>query len=542
MSPFSRLLRIRWPLFLAVVAVCLLGIYNLESAARSTNPDLYLTQLIWLSLGMVTALLCSLINYRFTRYFAYLIYGVISFLLILTLVKGTPINGARRWINLGFMNLQASELMKVAIIITLAHYLSRHWVGKKMTLRELLRPLNISRPLAITAIIIFKLKAPFMLDPLGELARLTRKKLAAPPVPAEFLWFRITIILIIVALLATFITMRLIYARRPDLVNPVSKSAVRRQIILFSLVSLGLSLYVLFTKSPFMRDPVAYLLNTFYRESGPGGVYEQFTPHYWLPVILFLLSAIYLALCLLLIRARGWQTQRDLIAPIDIIALPALLILIEPDLGTTLIYLAIAGTMLLYSGVNGRSLAILCIAMVFGAGIAWMGILKDYQRQRITTFLDPEQDAKGSGYHSIQSLIAVGSGKLLGKGHGNGTQTQLRFLPEQHTDFAFSVWAEEMGFMGCLLLLFCYALLLALLLWTAYKAADAYGSLLCVGTAAFIFWHMVINIGMVTGLLPVVGVTLPFFSYGGSSLVTLWLTIGLALSVSIPERFFDGAQ
>lgn len=542
MSPLNKLAKISWPLFLAVMAVCLLGIINLESAARSTNPDLYLTQLLWLGMGVATALFISLFDYKLTRYIAYPIYGIICLLLLVVLVTGDAHKGAQRWINLGFINLQPSELMKVAIIITMAHYLSNHWVGRKMTIRQLLRPLNMSRPIAILLLVVWKFRTPFMLDPIGELARLTHNKLTAPPVPEVMWWFKITIVLLVIALLAAWIILKILSYRHREIDSTESPVTIRNKIIVMCGLTLVIVLAILFSKNQFLQDPVAAILGGLYKSGGPGGAHELLTESYWLPILCVFLDFIYFAICLLLVRARGLQGVDDLIAPVDIIGAPALLILVEPDLGTTIIYLAIAGTMLLYSGFNRRSLAILVIAGVFGAGVAWVGILKDYQRQRITTFLDPEQDARGSGYHSIQSLIAVGSGRLMGKGHGNGTQTQLRFLPEQHTDFAFSVWAEEMGFTGCALLLFCYGLLLALLLWTAFKASDAYGSLLCVGTTAFVFWHMVINIGMVIGLLPVVGVTLPFFSYGGSSLLTLFATVGLALSASVRRRFFDGLQ
>src|SRR5690606_26677026 len=142
------------------------------------------------------------------------------------------------------------------------------------------------------------------------------------------------------------------------------------------------------------------------------------------------------------------------------------------------------------------------------------------QKKRVLTFLDPEHDTLGAGYHASQSLIAVGSGQGFGKGWGQGTQTQLSFLPEQHTDFIFSVWGEEQGFIGALVLIGLYLLLLLLSIGVAANAREKFGTYVCVGVAGMIFWHVFINIGMVTGLLPVVGVTLPLLSYGGSSVLT----------------------
>ena len=170
------------------------------------------------------------------------------------------------------------------------------------------------------------------------------------------------------------------------------------------------------------------------------------------------------------------------------------------------------------------------------AGLSWFAVLKDYQKRRILTFIDPESDIQGAGWNAFQSMIAVGSGRLWGKGHQGGTQTQLSFLPEQHTDFAFSVWAEEMGLVGCSLLLLLYLLLLVVALAIAADARDTYGSLVAVGVAALILWQTLINVGMVIGVAPVVGLTLPLFSYGGSSLLTTMCGLGLLLNVHFRRR------
>jgi rod shape determining protein RodA len=173
-----------------------------------------------------------------------------------------------------------------------------------------------------------------------------------------------------------------------------------------------------------------------------------------------------------------------------------------------------------------------------GAITGGWSLLHDYQRQRIYTFLNPERDPLGSGYHIIQSKIAVGSGGLFGQGFRQGTQAQLSFLPERHTDFAFSVFAEEWGFVGCLLLLVLYLLVVLWGLYIARRASDRFGMYLALGVVAMLFWHIVVNLGMVVGLLPVVGVPLPLFSYGGTSMLTTMTGVGLLLNVSMRRFMF----
>jgi rod shape determining protein RodA len=228
---------------------------------------------------------------------------------------------------------------------------------------------------------------------------------------------------------------------------------------------------------------------------------------------------------------HGWA-RHVWVAPLDLMVAPAVLILVEPDLGTTLIVLAIAGTIVLFVGVGWRSLALLAVAGVAGAVVAWFKVLREYQKQRVLTFLNPEADALGAGYHANQSMIAIGSGGVQGKGFMEGTQTQLSFLPENHTDFAFSVLAEEWGLFGAAVLLVLFGLLLIKGVRIAAAARDRFGVLLAIGATSVIFWQMLVNVGMVTGLLPVVGVTLPLVSYGGSSVLTVMLAVGVLLSVA----------
>lgn len=221
----------------------------------------------------------------------------------------------------------------------------------------------------------------------------------------------------------------------------------------------------------------------------------------------------------------------DLWRPGLIIAVPFLLILDQPDLGTASMTAAVAGTMVLASRVRWRALVVIAATGAVVAVGAWFFVLHDYQKKRVLTFLDPEADVLGSGYHANQSMIAVGSGQWAGKGWAQGTQTQLSFLPEQHTDFVFSVFAEEWGFRGAMVLLGLYLALCLTGLRIAAQARERHGSFLAIGAVAFLFWHVFVNIGMVSGLLPVVGVTLPLMSYGGSSALTVLVAIGLLANV-----------
>lgn len=223
---------------------------------------------------------------------------------------------------------------------------------------------------------------------------------------------------------------------------------------------------------------------------------------------------------------------RKLIKPAFICAIPFFLIVNQPDLGTGLLLLLIAGTITLFVKVQRRvflSLTGLCLAIV---PLVWF-LLKDYQKSRILTFLNPDRDPLGAGYHIIQSKIAIGSGMITGKGFLKGTQNALSFLPEQHTDFIVSVLAEEWGLVGCSILLILYFFLLFWGLNIAYNCRNVFGSILAFGVTAMIFWQIFINIGMVMGLMPVVGVPLPLVSYGGSSVVTNMVGFGILLNISM---------
>lgn len=229
---------------------------------------------------------------------------------------------------------------------------------------------------------------------------------------------------------------------------------------------------------------------------------------------------------------------RELVVPALIALVPFLLILKQPDLGTALIIAFIFVSMVFFVGIEKKSLLIAATGGLVFLPIGWF-LLRDYQKERIMTLFRPEQDPLGSGYHIIQSMIAVGSGGIFGKGFLKGTQTQLKFLPEQQTDFVFSVFAEEWGFFGCLLLL---TMFLALVLWglkISLHSRNLLGTLISYGITILIFWEVVINIGMVLGLLPVVGIPLPFLSYGGSAMVVLMTAVGLLMNVSMRRFLFQ---
>jgi rod shape determining protein RodA len=219
---------------------------------------------------------------------------------------------------------------------------------------------------------------------------------------------------------------------------------------------------------------------------------------------------------------------------VPIIAVPFLLIVKQPDLGTALLLLPVTVALLVGAGLRLRLLSGLVLAGLSGLPLAWL-VMKDYQRERIMVYLDPFRDPLGSAYNVIQAKIAIGSGQLLGKGVAGATQSRLAFLPERHTDFIFAVFAEMWGFVGCLVLLVCYVLLLLRGFDIAAAAREPVGRLVALGATGLIASQVLINVGMVTGLLPVVGIPLPLMSYGGSSMVVSLAALGLLLSVRMRQ-------
>jgi len=347
--------------FAVVVFLCIVAIFNLYSATYKDENALYMTQATWIAIGFFIMLFFALIDYRIFERFAYAIYAAGLFLLVLVLMVGPKISGARRWIDLGVFHLQPSELMKISMVIMLAKYFhDDHRMG-------------------------------------------------------------------------------------------------------------GYSIFQLFV-------------------------------------------------------------------PISLLMMTVVLVMVEPDLGTALLICFVAGTIFLFVKIRWQSLVIVGIIGILSVPLAYQFVLKDYQKDRVKTFLNPSRDPRGKGYHALQSMIAVGSGKLYGKGHLKGSQTQLAFLPEQQTDFIFSVYAEEHGFVGVVILLAAYLAFIFMGLAISRQARDKFGAILALGLTSIFFWHVLINIGMVIGIMPVVGITLPFFSYGGSALWISMVAVGLLMSIHM-RRF-----
>jgi len=352
--------QVDWPLLTAVAAIVVFGLVNLYSASSvALNAQgLFVSQLYRIVLGIGAAVFAATIDYRHFERYAWWLYGFGVVLLLLVFLLGQNVRGSTRWIDLGFIAVQPSELMKPLLIVALARYLSN--------------------------------------DPKTE----------------------------------------------------------------------GRSLFDLFVTGM-------------------------------------------------------------------IVGLPMTLILLQPDLGTALICAFIFGSVMLLTNLRLWSVLALALVFVLSAPITWVYLLKEYQRERISAFFNPHADLLDSGWHAHQSIVAIGSGGLTGEGFLQGTQNQFHFLPDAHSDFPFAVWAEEQGFLGVALMLGLYLFLVLWALKIASLAKDRFGAVLAVGLAALFFWHSVINVGMVVGLLPVVGITLPLFSYGGSSVVTMLFGVGLLMNVSV---------
>ncbi len=224
------------------------------------------------------------------------------------------------------------------------------------------------------------------------------------------------------------------------------------------------------------------------------------------------------------------NTFREIIPVFIYVGVPFLLVLKQPDLGTSLVFMAILFGMIFVAGISLRHLAI-----IFAGGVAFMPIfwhfLKDYQKMRLTVFLDPNVDPLGSGYHIIQSKIAIGSGMIFGKGLFGGTQSQLNFLPENHTDFIFAVIGEELGFVGATIILLLYLVLLYRGVAIAAASKDHFGVLLATGITSMLAFHVLVNVGMTAGIMPVTGIPLPLMSYGVSSLTVNLISIAILLNI-----------
>jgi cell division protein FtsW (lipid II flippase) len=428
--------RFPWPVLLLTILIPCVGALNLASAAQATRPNLFLQQLMWLGGALVIGAIVVWIKTSTWELMAIPIYVVVNGLLVLVLLVGTAIKGSQRWLDLGPMNLQPSELAKISIILIVARTFGRYRVDGGYTLRQLFRPLNLSRPLGVVAVLFLRWHKQ------GKQAEQFAAGVLTEAPSADPAWLKTTLLV-------------------------------------------GLGMWALVGIAVLLRE----------------GVHA-----------------------------------RRILAPVDVVLATFVLILIEPDLGTSLIVISIAGAQILFCKVKPTSLAIASVAGIVVILGAWQFVLKDYQKKRVETFLNPENDLQGAGYHSSQSMIAIGSGGVVGKGHFEGTQTQLSFLPENHTDFVFSVLAEEWGFVGGTVLILLFLLLVISILRVGRNHTEPFAALVAVGAAAMVFCHVVINIGMVTGLLPVVGVTLPFVSYGGSSMITMVVAVALSVNTAVWRR------
>ncbi len=228
---------------------------------------------------------------------------------------------------------------------------------------------------------------------------------------------------------------------------------------------------------------------------------------------------------------RSELDLKTLIKMVIFIGILCMFILLQPDFGTASIYIVMLAVVLFVLGLNRRIIIFMMILALIGGVFAWKYVFKPYQRNRILTVINPERDPLGSGYQVIQSKIAVGSGRIFGKGYKKGTQSKLRYLPEPHTDFIFAVFSEEFGFMGVATVLTLYMLMLLRIINIARVALDKEGMVMAIGIAAILFFQGVVSMGMVVGLIPTTGIPLPFFSYGGSGTITYLSMIGLVLNI-----------
>ncbi len=263
----------------------------------------------------------------------------------------------------------------------------------------------------------------------------------------------------------------------------------------------------------------------------PGG--WHFQPSEWVKLILILTMAKYFA-----DYHEREMTFKELVKAGAVVGIPMLMVLKQPDLGTSLTYLPIAVMALFLGGMKLKHIVVLVVIAGVLMPVVWHFGLKPYQKDRLTAFVEPEADAKGSGYQVIQSIVAVGAGGLWGKGMAKGTQTQGQFLPVTHTDFIFAAWSEEHGFVGATVALLLYFLVLMRLIHNAQTAPDRAGTFLVMGVVAVLTFHILVNIGMVVGFMPVTGIPLPLMSYGGSSILFMFLALGIVMNVRM-RRFVN---
>ena len=385
-------------LILLLVIAGTIAIYSATGAATGDQDDFFIKQIIWAIIGITTMLAVSYISLKYINRISYGLYIISMFLLLLVLIVGKVGQGAERWLIIGPMNIQPSEIAKLATIMAVSKFLSDKYADVNK-----LKYFSIS-----VGLILF----PFIL-----------------------------------------------IARQPDLGTAIVFIAIALPLLFWA----GLNWFHIFT----ILTPILTMLLSF---------------NFWT----FLVLMIGISLVLVYSRKK----------PVVIVAV-----------------------------------FLLNIAVGIATPFMW-NQLRPYQQQRILTFINPEKDPKGAGYQIIQSQVAIGSGGLWGKGFSKGTQTQLRFLPAQHTDFIFSVIGEELGFMGASAILFLYLFLILRLIHMASSIRSPYESMIIIGVATILIFHTLINIGMTIGMAPVTGLPLPFLSYGGSSLVTNMIMMGVVLNIS----------
>ncbi|HUS20290.1 MAG TPA: rod shape-determining protein RodA [Terriglobales bacterium] len=258
-----------------------------------------------------------------------------------------------------------------------------------------------------------------------------------------------------------------------------------------------------------------------------------FQPSEWVKLVLIIVVARYFAS----LNQRD-VTWPDVLKGIALVAVPMFMVLKQPDLGTSLTYLPPLAVGLFLGGMKWKHAAVFLIAGALMAPIAWKFVLKPYQKERLVNFIHPENDPKGTGYQITQSLIAVGNGGIFGKGIAQGTQTQGMFLPVTHTDFIFSSFAEEHGFVGAMGVLLLYFIVLMRLVQNAQTAPDRVGAMIIMGVVAILVFHILVNVGMVLGMMPVTGIPLPLMSYGGSSVMFMFLALGMVMNIRM-RRFVN---
>jgi rod shape determining protein RodA len=264
----------------------------------------------------------------------------------------------------------------------------------------------------------------------------------------------------------------------------------------------------------------------------PGG--QHFQPSEWVKLILILAIAKYFSEA----RNREEASVSDIIKAGALVGVPMLLVLAQPDMGTALTYLPVAIMGLFLGGLRFKHAVVIVLAGALMVPVVWHFGLKEYQKARLTSFMEPEADPQHKGYQVIQSLIAVGSGGIWGKGATKGTQTQGLFLPVPHTDFIFAAFSEEHGLVGALGVLLLYFMVLMRLIQNAQTAPDRAGTFVVMGVVAVLTFHILINIGMVVGFMPVTGIPLPLMSYGGSSVLFTFLALGIVMNIRM-RRFVN---